>query len=74
MRQQWGKEVSRSNEGRNDMEENQEEKKVRRSFKPEQKCEILKDIHRRVYFSRRVREQRTYPDEIILAAKQSRSP
>src|SRR6266542_21096 len=46
MRQKWGKEVSRSEEARNDMEEAQEVKKVRRLFTPEQKFEILKDIER----------------------------
>jgi transposase-like protein len=46
MRQKRGKEVSRSKEARNDMEERQEAKKVRRIFTPEQKFEILKDIER----------------------------
>ena len=46
MRQKWGKEVSRSKKARNDMEEKQEVRKVRRIFTPEQKFEILKDIER----------------------------
>jgi transposase-like protein len=46
MRQKWGKEVSRSKKARNDMEERQEVRKVRRIFTPEQKFEILKDIER----------------------------
>ena len=46
MRQKWGKKVSRSKEERNDMEEKQEAKKVRRKFTPEQKFEILQDIER----------------------------
>jgi hypothetical protein len=37
MRQKWGKKVSRSKEERNDMEEKQEVRKVRRIFTPEQK-------------------------------------
>jgi transposase-like protein len=41
-----GKEVSRSKEKGNDMEEKQEAKKVRRKFTPEQKFEILQDIER----------------------------
>jgi hypothetical protein len=41
-----GKEVSRYKKARNDMEEGQEVKKVRRIFTPEQKFEILKDIER----------------------------
>ena len=36
--------MSRSEEARNDMEEAQEVKKVRRIFTPEQKFELLKDI------------------------------
>jgi transposase-like protein len=46
MRQKWDKKVSRSKEERNDMEEKQEARKVRRIFTPEQKFEILKDIER----------------------------
>src|SRR5206468_1476977 len=46
MRQKRGKKVSRSKEARNDMEEKQEVRKVRRIFTPEQKFEILKDIQR----------------------------
>jgi transposase-like protein len=46
MRQNWGKKVSRSKEERDDMEEKQEARKVRRQFTPEQKFEILKDIER----------------------------
>jgi hypothetical protein len=42
MRQKMGKEVSRSEEGKNDMEEKQEAKTIRRIFTPEQKFEILK--------------------------------
>ena len=38
--------MSRSEKGRNDMEEKQEGRKVRRKFTPEQKFEILKDIER----------------------------
>ena len=40
------KQVSRSEEERNDMEEKMGEKKARRVFTPEQKFEILKDIQR----------------------------
>jgi hypothetical protein len=47
MRQKWGKKVSRSKKERNDMEEKQEGRKVRRKFTPEQKFEILKDIERK---------------------------
>ena len=39
MRQKWGKKVSRSKEARNEMEEKQEVRKVRRIFTPEQKFE-----------------------------------
>jgi hypothetical protein len=46
MRQKWGKKVSRSKEARNEMEEKQEARKVRRILTPEQKFEILKDIDR----------------------------
>ena len=46
MREKWGKKVSRSKEARNDMEEMEEGKKVRRIFTAEQKFEILKDIER----------------------------
>src|SRR2546422_582589 len=46
MRQKRGKKVSRSKEARNDMEEKQEVRKVRRIFTPEQKLDILKDIQR----------------------------
>ena len=46
MRQKWGKQVSRSKEARNEMEEKQEVRKVRRIFSSEQKFEILKDIER----------------------------
>jgi transposase-like protein len=46
MRQKRGKKVSRSEKARNDMEEKQEVRKVRRIFTPEQKFEILKDIER----------------------------
>ena len=38
--------MSRSREERDDMEEKQEAKKVRRVFSPAQKFEILKDIQR----------------------------
>ena len=46
MRQKWGRKVSRSKEAWNEMEEQQEGKKVRWMFSPEQKFEILKDIER----------------------------
>src|SRR3972149_4899810 len=46
MRQKWGKKVRRIKEARNEMEENQEAKTVRRIFTPDQKFEILKDIER----------------------------
>jgi hypothetical protein len=41
MLQKWGKKVSPSKEPRNDMEDKQEAKTVRRIFTPEQKLEIL---------------------------------
>jgi hypothetical protein len=45
MRQNWVR-VNRSKEERNDVEEKQEARKVRRKFTPEQKSEIFKDIER----------------------------
>jgi hypothetical protein len=44
MRQNRGKKVCRSKEEGNDMEENQEARKVRRKFTPEQKFENLMKI------------------------------
>src|SRR6266568_3229957 len=46
MRQKWGKKVRRSEEERNEMDGKMGERKVRRTFTPEQKFEILKDIER----------------------------